>query len=129
MGILVNDLVIRIKNGYLAKRGSIDGLWSKMNESIVGVLKKERFIKDYRVLDDNGKKYLQIDLLYENKVPVVQDIKLYSKPGRRMYRKNKEVKNVLNGFGIAVYSTPKGIMTNKQAKQDNTGGELLFEIW
>lgn len=129
MGILVNDLAIRIKNGYLAKRIDIIAQWSKMNENITEVMKKEQYIKNYEVLDDNGKKYLKIELLYKNKLPAVSQVVLYSKPGRRMYRKNKDVISVRTGFGVALYSTPKGIMTNKQAKQEHVGGELLFEIW
>jgi len=129
MSILVNDLAIRIKNGYLARRDTIAARWSTINEGIVALLAKEGYIEGFEVLDENGKKDLTITLTYKNHEPAVRDVKLFSKPGRRIYNKCKEIKPVLGGMGIAVISTPKGLMTDIQARQNQTGGEVLFEIW
>ncbi|OGK16473.1 30S ribosomal protein S8 [Candidatus Roizmanbacteria bacterium RIFCSPHIGHO2_01_FULL_39_12b] len=129
MSLLTNDLIIRIKNGYMAKRDNIEARWSKINEGVVELLKISGFIKSYEVIDENGKKRLNIGLLYIDNDPAVREVKLLSKPGRRIYRKHKEIKSVLGGLGVAILSTPKGLMTDTQAKDAQVGGEALFEIW
>lgn len=131
MSILVNDLPIRIKNGYLAKRDTIVARWSKISENIVAVLKSEKYISDYEVITDEGneKKDMVITLRYENRKPAVVDVKLVSKPGRRVYKKVSEIKPILGGLGVAIISTPSGVMTDIDARSKQIGGEVLFEIW
>lgn len=131
MSILVNDLAIRIKNGYLARRDTIMARWSTLSENIVETLKKEEYIQGYSVEtnEENGKKDILINLRYDDKKPAVVDVKLISKPGRRIYKKIKEIKPILGGLGIAIISTPKGVMTDRDAKAVGIGGEVLFEIW
>lgn len=123
------DLLIRIKNGYMSKRSQVAGIYSKMNEHVLAILKEEGYIKSFTVTQDGAKKKLDIELLYVDNEPALTDIKVMSRPGRRMYSEYKRIKPILGGMGISIYSTPKGIMTGKKALENNTGGEFLFELW
>lgn len=122
------DLIIRIKNGYMSRKESIVSPYSKFRESVLKKLKDFGYIQDYTVEGDIVKT-VTIDLSYEEGVPAVTDVKLFSKPGRRWYVSVKELKPVLGNMGYAFISTPKGILTNKEAKKEQVGGELLFHIW
>lgn len=126
---MVHELVIEIKNGYSAGKEKVVTSHSKMRKAVVDILKKERYIDDYEIIKKDKKKYLKLKLLFENESPAITSVKIISKPGRRIYRKAKEMKPVLAGLGIAVLSTPEGIMTDKQARKKNIGGEELFRIW
>ncbi|GIW64090.1 MAG: 30S ribosomal protein S8 [Patescibacteria group bacterium] len=126
----VIDLIIRIKNGYLAGKDNVSASYSKFKEEVLKKLKQLKFIKDYKIEEvDNVKKVLVIDLLYVENNPALTDVKIFSKPGRRYYVSYKELKPVLSGYGYSILSTPKGIMTNKEARLKKVGGELLFNIW
>lgn len=122
------DLIIRVKNGYLANRETIESPYSGFVEEILTVLKQIGFIKDYQIGKDLKKRII-IDLLYKAGKSVLTDVKIMSKPGRRIYISYKDLKPVLGGFGYSLISTPKGVMTNKQARKEKLGGELLFQIW
>ena len=122
------DLVIRIKNGYMSKREQIIGSYSRFNEEILKVLKKLQYIKDYRTEGDIIKK-ISIDLLYKEDGPAVTGIKLVSKLGQRTYISYRKLQSVVGGMGFSILSTPKGILTNTQARKEKVGGELLFQIW
>lgn len=124
----VGDLIIRIKNGYMAKREVIESPYSKLRENILKKLVQIKYIKSYTVAGDI-KKVFTIELLYKDNVAVFTDVQIFSKPGRRWYTGKKKLKPVLNGMGYSILSTPKGIMTNIEAKKKNLGGELLFNIW
>lgn len=123
------DFIIRIKNGYLAQKQNTSGMYSKLNESIAEILKKEGYIKSFKILADGNKKSITVELLYNEEEPAIQGIKIYSRPGQRHYVKKEEVKSVLGGLGISIISTPHGVMTNKHAHKDKTGGEILYSIW
>ncbi len=122
------DLIIRIKNGYLAGKDKVNIPYSRYKESILKKLKELKFVKDYQIIGD-VKKEIVVELLYKNKAPALTDIKIYSKPGRRYYVSYRELKPVLSGLGYSILSTSKGILTNIEAKKLKIGGELLFEIW
>lgn len=122
------DLIIRIKNGYSARRESIDAPYSGFREEVLKKLESLGYIKNYTVSGDVIK-IIDVTLAYENGIASVTNVKLFSKPGRRWYTSAKNLKSVLGGMGVAVLSTPQGIMTNKEARKKNIGGELLFEIW
>lgn len=122
------DLIIRIKNGYLAKKEQVMSPYSKFKEIILKKLKELKFIEDYKIIGE-AKKEIKIMLLYKDNLPVLTDVKIFSKPGRRYYVSYKELKPVLGGFGYSILSTPKGILTDKEAKKLKVGGELLFNIW
>lgn len=122
------DLIIRIKNGYSARREVIDSPHSEFRIEVLKKLESLGYIKKYTITGDVIKT-IDVTLSYENGIAAVTNVKLFSKSGRRWYTSAKNLKSVLGGMGVAVLSTPQGIMTNKEARKKNIGGELLFEIW
>ncbi len=122
------DLIIRIKNGYMAKKETIESPYSKYREAVLKKLVSLKFIKGYEVKGEI-KKNITIDLAYEEDKPAISDVKIYSKPGMRFYISYKNLKPVLSGFGYSILSTSKGIMTGREAKKAKLGGELLFSFW
>lgn len=121
----VADLLIRIKNGYLARAAEIEAPYSKLNLGISTLLAKEGFVGKVEVKE----KRLKVALRYHQNQPALIDIKRVSKPGRRVYSKSKLLPKVLNGLGIAIVSTPKGIMSDKQARKQALGGEVMAYVW
>jgi len=122
------DLIIRIKNGYMAKKETIESPCSKYKVAVLNKLVSLKFIKGYEVKGEI-KKGMTIDLAYEEDRPAISDVKIYSKPGMRLYISYKNLKPVLSGFGYSILSTSKGIMTDREAKKAKLGGELLFSFW
>ena len=122
------DLIIRIKNGYLSRKETIVSPFSNFKKLLLIKLKDLGYIKDFQVEGEKIKK-LNIELLYKDGQPVLSDIKIVSTPGARKYASYRDLKPVLNNFGFMILSTPKGILTNKEARRVKLGGELLFEIW
>ena len=126
----IADFLIRIKNAGYAKRPSVVVPFSKMKFAIAEVLQTKGFIGEVAKKGKTTPRFLSINLLYEaNGRPKVNDVKRISKPSRRLYEKAKNIKSYRSGFGMAVLSTPKGIMADMDAKNANLGGELLFTIW
>ena len=131
----VSDLVCLLKNGQLAKKSFVISSFSKMKESILKILKKEGYIKDFKILkkntDDNQDSYdkISIELSYHNNEPVIKDISIISKPGQRIYSKSVDIPVVYNGLGMVLLSTSKGILSDIEAKEINIGGELLLKIF
>ncbi len=123
------DFIIRVKNGYLAEKQNITAMYSKLNLSIAEILMKEGYIKSYEVVTDGNKKSLNVVLLYTDQEPALQGVKVYSRPGQRQYFKKEAVRSVLGGLGLSIISTPKGVMTDKTARKNKTGGEILYSIW
>ncbi|MDP6331504.1 MAG: 30S ribosomal protein S8 [SAR324 cluster bacterium] len=124
----VADLLTRIRNANMRNKDSLELLSSKMKLSIVKVLKDEGFITNWE-LDEKGKfPQLRIWLKYVDDLPVIREIKRISKPGLRLYIKGKDSKPVLNGQGISILSTSKGIMSDRQCRNDNIGGEVLCVV-
>lgn len=121
----VADLLIRIKNGYLASRKEVNAPNTKIVRAICELLKKEGYIQSYEVVE----REIKITLKYADKKPVLTDVKRVSKPGRRVYQGNKTLPYVLGGMGIAIISTPKGVMTDKQARKEGMGGEVMAFVW
>lgn len=122
------DLIIRIKNGYMTHLVEIDSPYSKFKEELLKKLAALKFIEKYKTQGDKTKK-LVITLFYPEDVPALTDVKVISRPGRRFYVSYKKLKRVRSGMGYAILSTPKGILTDQEAKKQRTGGELLFQIW
>jgi len=122
------DLIIRIKNGYLARKNVVESPHSRFKEELVKKLIALNFIKGHKISGEKIKT-ISIELLYNGGIPAMTDVRIFSKPGRRLYVSSKSLKPVLSGFGYAIISTSKGIMTNKEAKKEKIGGELLFNIW
>ncbi|OGK56039.1 30S ribosomal protein S8 [Candidatus Roizmanbacteria bacterium RIFCSPLOWO2_02_FULL_38_10] len=123
------DLIIRIKNGYGARKMKISVQYSRFNQDILQILKKNKYITDYKIEGIGAKKNISVTLAYNQNEPVVSGVKLASRSGRRIYSKAKDLEPVLGGLGMVVLSTPKGVITDKEARKMKVGGELLFKIW
>jgi small subunit ribosomal protein S8 len=122
------DLIIRIKNAYMTKNETLTMPHSSYREAVLKKLQDMRYIKSYSVEGDIVKT-IEIELIYTKGVPALTDVKLVSKPGKREYVSYKDLKSVMNGMGVSFLSTPKGILTNREARKEKLGGELLFMIW
>jgi len=123
----ISDMLIRIKNGQMRKKEFVEIYpKSKMKIEILKILKKEGFIENY----EEKEKSIIVKLMYfPDGSPVITDLKRISKPSRRVYVSYKELRPVMNGIGIAILSTSKGILTDKEARKLKVGGELLLEVW
>ncbi len=126
----IADMLTRIRNANQMRYTEVKVPASKLKLELARILKEEGFIKDYKLLDENVQGMILLTLKYgENKQRVITGLKRISKPGLRVYAKAEEVPRVLNGLGIAIISTSKGIMTDKEARRQNLGGEVLAYIW
>ncbi|MFC1658966.1 30S ribosomal protein S8 [Pseudomonadota bacterium] len=125
----VSYLVSCLKNGQMAKRKMISCDSSKLKKEILNILKEEGFIQDYKENLNDSKKSLEIKLKYHLSKPVINDIKVISKPGKRVYCGVSEIPSVYNGLGMVVLSTPRGVLADYKAKELNVGGELLLKIF
>jgi small subunit ribosomal protein S8 len=126
----IADFLIRIKNGQKARFDKVDIPSSKMKLSLARLLKDEGYIKNYKLLRDNKQSVLRVQLKYgDNREAAITGLKRVSKPGCRMYVGHEDIPRVLNGLGINILSTSRGIMTGRQARKDGLGGELLCSVW
>ena len=126
----IADMLTRIRNANQMKYKEVEVPSSKIKLEIARILKDEGFIEDYKLEDKDNNQSILINLKYgPKKERVITGLKRISKPGMRVYAKVEEIPTVLNGFGIAILSTPKGLMTNKEAKRNNLGGEVLAYVW
>ena len=126
----IADLLTRIRNANSAKHESVDVPASNMKKAIVEILNKEGYIKEYQVIEDGKQGVIRITLKYgANNEKAISGLKRVSKPGLRIYAGVDEMPKVLKGLGIAIVSTSKGIMTDKQARAEHIGGEVLAFIW
>lgn len=126
----VGDMLTRIRNGQRARKATISSPHSKLRERILDVLKKEGYIRDWRRVEPApGKAALEIELKYHDGQPVIQMIQRVSKPGRRVYASIKELPRVANGLGISILSTPKGVLSDSEARAENVGGEVLCKVF
>lgn len=126
----VTDLIIRIKNGYMARKELIEAPFSRFREEVLKKLVKLKFIRNYKVKEVRPKvQTILIDLMYDDGQPALTDIRIFSKPGQRNYVSYRALKPILGGLGFSLLSTPKGILTNIEARKLKIGGELLFAVW
>ncbi len=126
----IADMLTRIRNGLKAVRETIDVPCSKVKVDIAKVLKAEGYIRNYKVLKDNKQGKIKVILKYDdNGLPVLQGLKRVSKPSRRVYCGSDGIPEVLNGFGVNVVSTSKGLMSDKQARKMGLGGEIICSVW
>ena len=126
----IADMLTRMRNANSMGYADVTVPASKLKVELARILKEEGFIKDYKVVGEDAQKNILLTLKYGNKKEkVITGLKRISKPGLRVYVRSDEVPKVLNGLGIAVISTSKGIMTDKQARKENLGGEVLAYIW
>lgn len=124
------DMLTRIRNGVMAHFDSVEMPLSKIKVGVAKVLKQEGYINDYHVSDEGVQGTLKIDLKYgPNNEKVITGIRRVSKPGLRQYMKADRIPKVMSGLGVAILTTSQGIVTDRQAKSMNIGGELLCEVW
>ncbi len=127
---VVADMLTRIRNANTAKHETVDIPASNLKKAIAKILLDEGYIKAYEVIDDNKQGVITITLKYgENKQRIIQGLRRVSKPGLRIYASSQELPKVKNGLGVAIISTSKGIMTDKEARKQNVGGEVLAFVW
>jgi len=126
----ISDLITRIRNAQMRSKSKVSTPGSKMRENVLEVLKSEGYIRGYATLEhSSGRSEIEIELKYFDGAPVIRDISRVSKPGRRVYVSVKSIPTVANGLGISILSTPKGVMTDHQAREANVGGEVLCQIF
>ncbi|SFJ38371.1 30S ribosomal protein S8 [Thermoflavimicrobium dichotomicum] len=126
----IADMLTRIRNANMVRHESVEVPASRMKREIAEILKREGFIRDAEYIDDNKQGIIRIFLKYgPNNEKVITGLKRISKPGLRVYCKANEIPRVLRGLGIAILSTSKGIMTDKEARQHNVGGEVIAYVW
>tara|TARA_Y100000816_G_C25955439_1_gene498525 strand:+ start:492 stop:890 length:399 start_codon:yes stop_codon:yes gene_type:complete len=126
----LSDMLARIKNAHQAKKVSTSCFKSKLNMNVLSVLKDEGYIRDFSDIEERkGINIIKIELKYYNGSPVIKQIKRISKPGIRIYSKISDLKKPYGGLGISIISTPKGVMSDQQAKKNNVGGEILCEVF
>ncbi|MGN9164883.1 30S ribosomal protein S8 [Tissierellaceae bacterium HCP3S3_D8] len=126
----IADMLTRIRNGNNAKHDSVDIPASNIKKQLAQILLDEGFVKGYDVIDDGKQGIIRVDLKFgQHNQKVISGIKRISKPGLRVYVKNDEVPRVLGGLGIAILSTSKGVMTDKEARKEGIGGEVICYVW
>ncbi|MGI6264532.1 MAG: 30S ribosomal protein S8 [Acutalibacteraceae bacterium] len=127
----IADMLTRIRNANSAKHDSVDIPASKMKKAIAQILVDEGYVKNYQVIEDGKQGIIRITLKYQgaSKSPVLLGLRRVSKPGLRIYSSSEDMPKVMKGIGTAIVSTSKGVMTDKQARQEHVGGEVLAFVW
>jgi len=126
----LGDMLTRIRNGQMAKKSAVVAPASKLRANVLDVLKREGFIRSFEEYEDRpGIRALKIELKYHEGSPAIQEIARVSKPGRRVYSKIKDLNKVYNGLGISIISTPRGVMSDAEAREANVGGEVLCQVF
>ena len=126
---VIADMLTRIRNANNAKHETVDIPASTMKRAIADILQSEGYIKGYQIVEDGKQGMIRVSLKYVGKQKVIHGLRRVSKPGLRVYSNCDDMPKVMNGLGIAIVSTSKGIMTDKQARKENVGGEVLAFVW
>ncbi len=125
----ISDFLLRIRNASKAKKLRVEIPASKMKLGLAEILKKESYIHDFAVIEDSKQNVIKIQLKYRDGSSAISGLKRISKPGLRIYKDAEKLPRVLNGLGTAVISTSKGLMTDKEARSQSVGGEIICYIW
>jgi small subunit ribosomal protein S8 len=125
----LGDLLARIRNAQMRNKSKVTSPGSKLRESVLEVLKSEGYIRGYAVVERDGRSELEVELKYFDGAPVIREIERISKPGRRVYTSVRNLPRINNGLGVAIVSTPKGVMADHDARDANVGGEILFTVF
>jgi small subunit ribosomal protein S8 len=126
----LGDMLTRIRNGQRARKNLISSPASKLRSNVLDVLKREGYIRDYEQRELRpGVSEIEIQLKYHEGEPVIREIARVSKPGRRVYTKIQDLQRVYNGLGIAILSTPRGVLSDTEARDQNVGGEVLCQVF
>ena len=129
MSDVIADMLTRIRNANNAKHETVDVPAYNMKRSIADILVNEGYIKGYNIVEDGKQGIIRITLKYNGKEKVIKGLRRVSKPGLRIYASAEDMPRVMNGLGVAIVSTSKGLMTDKQARKSNIGGEVLAFVW
>jgi small subunit ribosomal protein S8 len=126
----LGDMLTRIRNGQMAAKSAINAPASKLRANVLEVLRREGYIRGYETVDlGGGKSELNIQLKYHNGEPVIRELRRVSKPGRRIYAGVEDLPKVYNGLGIAIVSTPRGVLSDTEAREARVGGEVLCTVF
>lgn len=126
----IADLLTRVRNANSAKHDTVDIPASNMKKAISQILVDEGYVKSFTVIDDGKQGIIRITLKYgENKTPIISGLRRVSKPGLRIYTSCEDMPKVMKGLGVAIISTSRGVMTDRRARQENIGGEILAFVW
>jgi small subunit ribosomal protein S8 len=126
----VADFLTRIRNAHRARHQKLDVPASRLKAEIARILKEEGYISNYKPVEENGQQQLRVYLKYgPNNEAVIRDLQRVSRPGCRVYIGKDEIRRVQGGLGISIMTTPKGVMTGRQARREGVGGEILCEVW
>jgi small subunit ribosomal protein S8 len=125
----IGDLLARIRNAQMRNKSKVSSPSSKLRERVLEVLKSEGYIRGYAVVERAGRSEIEIELKYFDGEPVIRELARISKPGRRVYTSVKNMPRINNGLGVAIVSTPKGVMADHDARDANVGGEILFTVF
>ena len=129
MSDVIADMLTRIRNANNAKHETVDIPASGMKKAIADILVAEGYIKGYQIVEDGKQGIIRVTLKYNGKEKVIKGLRRVSKPGLRIYASCEDMPRVMNGLGVAIVSTSKGIMTDKEARKNNIGGEVLAFVW
>jgi small subunit ribosomal protein S8 len=125
----IADMIIRIKNALMARHDSVSVPHSKLKEEIAKILLENKYVEEMQIEKKVPQSEIVFKLRYVGKLPAITDVKRVSTPGRRTYASSKKIPQALGGYGITIVSTSKGVMTGKDARKQNLGGEVLCQIW
>jgi len=125
----LGDLLTRIRNAQMRSKSKVSSPNSRLRESVLEVLKSEGYIRSFAVVERDGRSEIEIELKYFEGEPVIREIERISKPGRRVYTSVKNLPRINNGLGVAIVSTPKGVMADHDARDANVGGEILCTVF
>ena len=125
----ISDMLTRIRNAHMRSKNKVAIPTSKLRERVLEVLQKEGYIRGFAVIEKDGKSEIEVELKYFDGAPVIKEIQRVSKPGRRVYASVETLPSVFNGLGISILSTPKGVMSDSEARAQNVGGEVLCTVF
>ncbi len=125
----IADMLTRIRNANIAKHTTVNIPFSKIKESMANILKNEGYIDSFEIKEEGAKKNIVVSLRYMDGDAVIKGLRRISKPGRRVYTSVEKLPKVLGGLGIAIVSTPKGVITDKECRKHSVGGEVLCYVW
>jgi small subunit ribosomal protein S8 len=125
----LGDLLARIRNAQMRNKGKVSSPNSKLREHVLEVLKSEGYIRGFAVVEREGRSEIEVELKYFDGEPVIRELARISKPGRRVYTSVKNLPRINNGLGVAIVSTPKGVMADHEARDANVGGEILCTVF
>ena len=125
----LGDMLTRIRNAQLRKKSKVTSPSSSLRQRVLDVLQSEGYIRGYSEVEQDGHAELEIELKYYDGEPVIKEIERVSKPGRRVYDSVKNLPRVMNGLGVSILSTPKGVMSDAEARDQNVGGEVLCKVF